>query len=51
MEQRLRRRRRGQARSGRGLLTMIAFIKQELFMLGLISLLLTAVQTSLSKIW
>ena len=42
--------RRGQARSN-GLLTMLTFIKQELFMLGLISMLLTAVQDPMLRIW
>jgi hypothetical protein len=41
---------RGQARSN-GLLTMLTFIKQELFMLGLISMLLTAVQDPMLRIW
>jgi hypothetical protein len=50
MEHRLRNSKQGQARRS-GLLTMISFIKQELCMLGLISLLLTAVQSSLMMIW
>jgi hypothetical protein len=43
-------RRRGTARSN-GLLTMLTFIKQELFLLGLISMLLTALQDSILHIW
>jgi len=42
--------RRGHARST-GLLTMLTFIKQELFLLGLISMLLTAVQDQMLRIW
>jgi hypothetical protein len=42
--------RRGTSRSN-GLITMLTFIKQELFLLGLISMLLTAVQGSMLKIW
>jgi hypothetical protein len=42
--------RRGHARSN-GLLTMLTFIKQELFLLGLISMLLTAVQDPMLRIW
>ncbi|KAI8476523.1 MAG: Mlo family-domain-containing protein [Monoraphidium minutum] len=41
--------RRGTSRSN-GLITMLTFIKQELFLLGLISMLLTAVQDSMLKI-
>ena len=42
--------RRGHARST-GLLTMLSFIKTELFLLGLISMILTAVQEPMLRIW
>jgi hypothetical protein len=41
---------RGNARHS-GMLTMLTFVKQELFLLGLISMLLTAVQEQVLKIW
>ena len=41
--------RRGTARSN-GLITMFNFIKQELFLLGLISMVLTAVQDQMLRV-